>query len=194
LNQRAGTIRLLVSNTYSKAPSYVQGIKAIADHDVALLNVIAGKAENPGYGGRKFGLGMSADQQISNAISLFLRAGWNDGQFATWAFTEIDRTGSMGATVKGDQWKRPRDIFGVAGVLNGISKIHRDFLADGGYGFIIGDGALKYGHEGILEAYYSACLASGLFLTGDYQFVNNPAYNKDRGPVSVFSLRVHLEF
>ncbi len=189
-----GAVRLLVSNSYTKAPSYAEGIAAIADNDSTILKIISGKEENTGYGGRKFGLGMSADQEITDEITLFARAGWNDGQYATWAFTEIDQTASLGLSVKGTKWHRSNDVCGIAGVVNGISDAHRSFLADGGYGFIIGDGALNYGHEGIIETYYNIQLTTSLWLTFDYQFVNNPAYNKDRGPVSVFGMRGHFEF
>ena len=90
--------------------------------------------------------------------------------------------------------KRPDDVFGVAGVMNGLSDDHRSFLAAGGYGFIIGDGKLNYGKEAIVETYYNARFSDFLWLTVDYQFVNHPAYNKDRGPVNVFAIRGHIEF
>ena len=78
-------------------------------------------------------------------------------------------------------------------MINGISSDHRHFLAAGGYGFIIGDGQLNYGNEIIIETYYNAKLTSFFWLTFDYQFVNNPAYNKVRGPVHVFGIRGHIE-
>jgi carbohydrate-selective porin OprB len=128
-------------------------------------------------------------------ISVFFgRIGWNDGKYASWSFTEIDQTINAGFSIKGSKWKRPGDVFGIAGVSNGISKEHREFLKEGGYGFILGDGNLNYGHETILETYYSARLTKFFWLTFDYQFVSNPGYNKDRGPVNVFALRGHLEF
>jgi high affinity Mn2+ porin len=92
----------------------------------------------------------------------------------------------MGVNIKGNSWKRAEDNIGIASVVNGISSGHQAFLNAGLYGFIIGDGKLNYGKEGILELYYRAQLANSLWATFDYQFINNPAYNKDRGPVSVF--------
>ena len=192
LNKRPGAFRFFISDTHSKAPSYAEGLKAIAANDTYLLNVISGKAEGNVYGGEKFGLGFSGDQELNNEIGIFMRAGWNDGKDVTWAFTEIDQTLSAGITIKGIPWKRPDDVFGIASVINGISAPHREFLEAGGYGFIIGDGKLNYGHEAIIETYYNAFLSKFFWLTIDYQFVNNPAYNKDRGPVNVFAVRGHV--
>lgn len=194
LNKRPGKLRFIVSNTHSRSPSYAEGMKAIATDDTYLLNVISGNAERNVYGGKKFGLGFSADQELTNEIGFFIRVGWNDGKDVTWAFTEIDQTLSAGITMKGIKWKRAGDVFGIASVINGISNAHRNFLAAGGYGFIIGDGKLNYGHEAIIETYYNAFLSKFFWLTLDYQFVNNPGYNKDRGPANVFAVRGHVAF
>ncbi|MGN7824294.1 carbohydrate porin [Chitinophaga sp. 22536] len=192
--QRSGTIRFLVSGTWNRAPSYKRGLAAIASQDTFLLHVIRGASENTTYGGHKYGLGLNIDQQLSDDLGFFCRVGWNDGKYVTWAFTEIDRTLSGGLSLKGTKWKRRNDVAGIAGVVNGVSPEHRDFLAAGGYGFILGDGRLNYGHEGILETYYNAQLNRFLQLTFDYQYVNHPGYNKDRGPVHVFGLRGHIMF
>jgi len=102
---------------------------------------------------------------------------------------------SGGIRIYGDSWKRKADNIGVAVVSNGISKDHRDFLAIGGYGFMIGDGQLpNYGREDIAELFYEVKLFSNIWGTADYQFVSHPGYNKDRGPVSLFAARVHVEF
>ncbi len=195
LGSHPGTIRLLFSYTQSRAPSYKAGLAALKDNDTALLNVIDGNGEGTSYGGHKTGLGLNADQELTDNIGAFARVGWNDGQYATWAFTEIDQTASLGLSFKGAPWKRPDDVVGVAGVVNGISAEHRAFLKAGGYGFIIGDGNLNYGHESIVETYYNAKLYEHVFLTFDYQYVTNPGYNKDRhGPVHVFAFRGHIEF
>jgi hypothetical protein len=192
IDRQPGIVRFIVSNSYTRAPSYQQGLSAIATNNTYLLNVISGEAENNTYGGKKLGLGISTEQAITNDVGIFSRLGWNDGKCATWAYTEIDQTASIGLSWKGTKWHRPADVVGIAGMLNGISKEHRDFLAAGGYGFIIGDGALNYGHEGIIEAYYNTFLFNNFWLTFDYQFVNNPGYNKDRGPVHVFGIRGHF--
>jgi len=110
------------------------------------------------------------------------------------AFTEIDRSISAGINIKGNSWKRPGDNIGIAQVINGISVNHRAFLNAGLYGFIIGDGKLNYGTEAITEFYYQVKITHSFFISADYQFVDNPAYNKDRGPVHVFAVRGHIEF
>jgi hypothetical protein len=189
-----GMIRLLFSYTASRAPSYEQGLAALKAGDTTLLNVISGNVKGTSFGGHKTGVCLNLEQEITNDVGFFARAGWNDGKYATWAFTEIDQTLHAGVSIKGSRWKRNDDVIGVAGVMNGISSEHRAFIKAGGYGFIIGDGRLNYGHEGILEAYYKIRLFNNVWSTFDYQFVNNPGYNKDRGPVHVFAFRGHIEF
>lgn len=142
----------------------------------------------------KYGCGLSWDQQIYGELGVFARLGWNDGHSESWAFTEIDRTFCIGLQFSGRQWRRPDDIVGIAGLINGISSEHRQYLAAGGYGFIIGDGALNYRPEQVLEIYYSSAIARGIFLTADFQGIENPAYNHDRGPVGVIQFRAHTEF
>jgi high affinity Mn2+ porin len=194
IGKQPGALRLLFSYTDSRAPSYKAGLAALADNDTTLLKIISGNGENPGFGGHKTAVCLSAEQAITDNIAFFGRAGWNDGKYATWAFTEIDQTLSAGFSFKGARWGRDGDVGGVAGVINGISADHRAFLKVGGYGFIIGDGYLNYGHEEILETYYNAKLFPAVFVTADYEFVNHPGYNKDRGPVHVFAIRGHFEF
>lgn len=111
------------------------------------------------------------------------------------AFTEIDRSASVGLLANGDRWKRVDDSFGIGTVVSGLSAVHRNYLASGGYGFIVGDGALNDGVEWATEIFYKAKLFSDSFyVTANYQFVANPGYNKDRGPVHVIGLRAHIEF
>jgi high affinity Mn2+ porin len=142
----------------------------------------------------KYGFGLSAEQEITKDLGVFTRVGWNDGHSESWAFTEIDQSASLGLSLKGTRWKRPDDVFGVAGVLNGLSKDHRDYLRTGGHGFLIGDGRLTYGLERIVEGYYLIKLADHIFVTGDVQYIDNPAYNRDRGPVLTGGVRVHVEY
>lgn len=194
INKRQGYIHFLASSNHNRAPSYADGLKAIANNDTFTLNVIGGNAKNTKYGGSKYALGLNIEQELTNEIGIFSRVGWNDGKYASWAFTEIDQTISLGLSVKGNKWKRPDDVCGIATVINGISAGHKAFLKAGGYGFIIGDGNLNYGHENIIETYYNAHLSKYFWLTLDYQFVNNPGYNRDRGPVHVFGIRGHIEF
>src|SRR5262249_30603478 len=142
IDKKPGSVRLIASNTFSRAPSYKQGLQAIATNDNYLLDVIAGNAENHSFGGKKFGLGLNVEQKLTNEIGVFSRAGWNDGKYVSWAFTEIDQTVCIGLSTTGAKWHRSDDVAGIAFVSNGISKDHREFLKSGGYGFIIGDGTL----------------------------------------------------
>lgn len=142
----------------------------------------------------KYGVGMTAEQELTDDIGLFGRLGWNDGQSETWAFTEIDRTASIGVQIKGTRWKRPDDRFGVALLFNGLSDAHRDYLAAGGVGFIVGDGRLNYSPEQIVETYYNFQLKKGIVVGLGFTGVNHPGYNRDRGPVAIGTLRLHYEF
>lgn len=146
------------------------------------------------YGHTKYGFGISGEQYITPNLGCFFRASWNDGNNETWAFTEIDHNLSGGISLAGTKWKRPKDTVGAAYIISGLSKPHRDYLQAGGLGFVLGDGNLDYGHEQVLGTYYSAAIAEHIFLSGYYQFLLNPGYNKDRqGPVHVFSVRLHIE-
>jgi high affinity Mn2+ porin len=142
----------------------------------------------------KYGFGLNWEQELSRELGVFAGLGWNDGHTETWAFTEIDATGALGLLLKGKRWCRPGDTVGLALVVNGLSNGHRDYLAAGGLGFIIGDGRLRYGEEEILESFYNWQIKQGINVTFDFQGVNNPAFNRDRGPVAIGGARVHFEF
>jgi len=144
-------------------------------------------------GTKKYGFGWNAEQEITRDIGLFARYGWSDGKTEAWAFTQIDRSVSAGTSFEGRLWKRTGDNIGVAAVRNYLSGDDRCLLAAGGMGFIIGDGRLNYAPESITEAYYAWHAIPEWTFTLDYQHVVNPAYNRDRGPVSVGTLRVHWE-
>ena len=141
----------------------------------------------------KYGFGVSADQEIAAGIGVFGRLGWNDGKTESFVFTAIDRLATAGVSVAGDRWKRPHDTAASEWTVNGISGVHRMYLERGGLDFLIGDGRLRYGRESVWESYYSARLAPWLFATLDLQHITNPAYNRDRGPVWVETLRLHVE-
>ncbi len=188
------TIRLLAFHSVSQAPTYSTTLAEVKNGDSTSLDVYTGQTEWKKYGGVKYGFGVNVEKEISNTVGAFLKASWNDGKTATWAFTEIDKSISAGINIKGNGWKRPTDNIGIAQVINYISKDHQAFFTAGLYGFIIGDGKLNYGKEAITEIYYKAQIVRSFFISADYQFVNNPAYNKDRGPVHVFAVRVHIEF
>lgn len=141
----------------------------------------------------KRGYGINLEQAITDKVGLFARWSWNDGQTETQAFTDIDRSLSGGVVVNGAHWGRPNDTWGVAGALNGIAGSQIAYLSNGGSTMFIGDGKLNYRKEQILETYYSFNVCKGAYLSADYQYIANPAYNADRGPVSFFGLRAHIE-
>jgi high affinity Mn2+ porin len=142
----------------------------------------------------KTGLGLNWEQEVADGVGAFARAGFDDGRTETWAYTEIDRSISAGLSFGGKRWGRPDDTLGIAGVANGLSGDHRRYLEAGGYGFIVGDGRLNYEPEQIIESYYNWKPSKWLTMALDYQFVGNPGYNHDRGPVSVFAVRAHAEY
>lgn len=141
----------------------------------------------------KVGAGVALEQALGADAGVFARGSWNDGGAETYAFTEIDRSATAGVEIKGHSWGRAQDRLGAAIAVNGISSAHRRYLAAGGLGAFLGDGALDYGTERIAELYYSMRLAKSTWFSIDWQRIVNPAYNRDRSPVSVASVRLHFE-
>jgi high affinity Mn2+ porin len=142
----------------------------------------------------EYGFIVNLQQAVTKDFGLFSRLSWQDGQTEIMAWTDINQSGSAGGVLQGTSWGRPDDRIGVAGVINGLSSEYRAFLAAGGQGILIGDGRLNYAPEKILEAYYWYSLNKWSSLTLDYQFIADPAYNADRGPVSIFAGRFHAQF
>ena len=142
----------------------------------------------------QYGFALNVEQEVTKEIGAFLRASWRDGESEVWQFTDVDWSVAFGSQLKGNGWKRPDDIVGLAGIIDGLSASHRDFIAAGGLGPLIGDGKLNYSLEDVIEAYYDAEIVKGIHLTADYQFVANPGYNSDRGPVNIFAARFHFQF
>ena len=142
----------------------------------------------------KYGFGLNLDQEIVTHVGVFSRLGWSDGQNEAWMFSDVDRAASAGISVQGAAWQRPDDTVALAGVLSGISSVHQQFFAAGGTGILAGDGRLDYAWEKTLETYYNFQVRKEVQVTLDYQFIADPAFNRDRGPVSVFAARLHVEF
>ncbi len=143
----------------------------------------------------KFGGEINVEQPVTADLGAFLRASLSDGRTEAYDFTDVDRSLSLGASSAGTRWNRPDDTVGLAGVVNTISKAHKDYLEMGDLGVLVGDGRLTHaGPEQILETYYSFALRKNIEVTADYQFVNNPGYNRDRGPVSILGARFHAQF
>jgi high affinity Mn2+ porin len=128
-------------------------------------------------------------------LGVFMRIGKTAGNVEAFDFTDIDRALAVGASLKGSRWRRPNDTIGLAAMDNGISAERERYLNDGGLGILVGDGKLPHpGAEQILETYYSVNLRWQVYFTVDYQWVKNPAYNTDRGPVSIGAVRLHAQF
>ncbi|HWM80596.1 MAG TPA: carbohydrate porin [Pseudolabrys sp.] len=190
LLSRPGVIRLIGWMNESLSGGYRDAIALAAtvpglDINNAIVDTRRGRS--------KFGYVVNWEQAVTDDVGVFARWSWNNGRNEISAFTDIDASLSGGVVIKGTSWGRADDRIGLAGAVNGISKDHRDFLAAGGLGILVGDGRLNYGHETVLEAYYAARVAKDVTATADYQLVVNPGYNRDRGPVSVFSARLRWE-
>jgi high affinity Mn2+ porin len=183
INTHRGTIRILGYVNQEEMGSYRAALYAPGTN-IDLTHALR----------HEYGLGLNLEQEITNNIGVFSRLGWNNGINEAWMFTDVNHTGSVGVRVKGEAWHRPDDTIGVAGVISGIFHINQLYLAAGGLGILDGDGALNYAKEKVLEAYYDGKIGKRLHGALDYQFVADPAFNRARGPVSVFGMRLHFEF
>ncbi len=188
VHDQEGAVRLLGYVNHAQAGDYAEAIR-LSEQTGTRPDVTATRR----VGTAKYGAGISADQELAKDVGVFLRLGWNDGKTESFAFTAVDRLVSSGVSIGGNRWHRSDDNAGTALTVSGISGVHANYLAHGGYDFLIGDGALNYGHEYTWESYYNARLFKGFFASFDAQHYWNPAYNRDRGPVWVANLRLHLE-
>ena len=194
----ATVVRLLAFVNTARLGDYRQALATAAA--AGTVPDIAADAQN---GRHKFGFGVNVEQPLADedTTGVFARLGWNDGRTEDFVFTEVDRLASFGGDLSGARWRRAEDCLGAAVAIEGLSGPHRDCLAAGGSGFLLGDGRLNYGLEQIFETYYRAqwswTLAQApirLQLGPDFQYVQNPGFNRDRGPVRFFALRLHLEY
>jgi len=142
----------------------------------------------------KYGFGLNWDQELAKNVGMFSRLGWTDGHYDTWTFTDVDWSASLGVSIKGENWRRQGDTWGIAYIVSGASRDNQQFLKAGGTDMLDGDGSLNYDPEKVLETYYDLQIWKTIHATLDYQFVTNPAFNRDRGPVSIFGARLHWEF
>jgi high affinity Mn2+ porin len=179
-----GALRPMVFWNRAHMGLYQAALEESNPPDIALSRAYRSKA----------GAGLNWEQEVADGVGVFARAGFDDGRTETWAYTEIDRALSGGVSVNGKDWGRSEDGLGIAGIVSGLSGEHRAYLAAGGDGFILGDGRLDYGPEEVVEIYYLWTPLKWLAITPDYQFVEHPGYNRARGPVSVFGLRIHAEY
>jgi high affinity Mn2+ porin len=185
VNSHPGVVRFLAFLNSAHMGSYQQAVNS----PIRPTDIEATRAYR-----YKYGFGLNVEQEIIKNVGAFARLGWSDGQTEAWTFADVDRTATLGISVKGEFWHRPNDTFGLAGVLNGISSVHQEFFEAGGTGILGGDGALNYGWEKDLETYYDIQIWKTIHGALDYQFVSNPAFNRARGPVSIFGARLHWEF
>src|SRR5438105_4016580 len=188
--KKSGIIRLLGYTNTANMGIYREAVERFAEG----IDLIPDITAHPWRTTRKYGFGVNAEQTLTRTLAAFGRWGWDNGKTESFAYTEVDMTISGGLGFYGAKWHRKQDRAGVAFVTNGIKKDHQNYLAHGGYGFLIGDGALTYGRENILESYYTAHVWRGIYVAPGVQYILNPGYNKDRGPVVVPSFRLHLEF
>ena len=188
LGDQAGKVRLLAFRNRAVMGSYADSI-AFAQVNGGVPDVGNVRKEN-----MKYGFGLSLEQSLRSDVGVFARASWADGKTETYSFTEIENSVSAGVAVKGDSWGRPNDTFGLAVAQNGLNKDHRNYLSLGGLGAFIGDGKLNYRPERIVEGYYNIKVFKSSSVMLGYQRISNPAYNADRGPVSVATLRLRTEF
>jgi hypothetical protein len=169
-------------------------------YSVAVANFLAGETPKPEITAHplqttiKYGFGANVEQPLTDWMGIFARWGWNEGQHESYAYTEVDETEQVGARAQGSKWKRKLDRTGLAFISNGISRDHQEYLALGGLGFLLGDGKLNYGRENIVETYYTLHVWRGIFTSFDAQYIDNPGYNRDRGPLFAPALRLHVEF
>lgn len=185
-----GAVRLLEFLLHTDSGSYAEALR-VSEETGATPNVAA--VHKPGT--LKYGGGLNFEQEITKDVGVFGRWGWNDGKTESFAFTAIDRLYESGVSVTGRRWHRDGDTVGTALTGSGISGVHREYLAQGGLDFLIGDGRLvHYAPEVVWESYYNARIVSWFFVSVDAQRAANPAYNQDRGPVWIGSLRLHIEF
>ncbi len=193
--KRQGAVRLLGYVNRANMGDYrVQNAKTLAaraNGDPTATPVIT---DHPFGTTVKYGVGLNFEQELPADLRVFGRFGWNEGRHESYAYTEVDQTFQMGADLAGNRWSRPNDKFGVVVVSNAIKRDHQAYLGLGGLGFLLGDGRLSYAREDILESYYTAHNWKGLFSSLDLQFIAHPGYNRDRGPVAVFSVRTHVDF
>jgi len=187
---RAGVVRVLGFLNHADMGNY----------RLAINNFLAGQGMQPDItavhrqGRHKYGFGLNFEQELTPQIGAFGRLGWSDGRNESFAYTEVDRALELGSYVKGAWWRRRNDRAGAVFALNAISGDHARYLQLGGLGFLLGDSGLVYGREKIFEGYYTAHAWRGVFVSFDLQHINNPGYNRARGPVWVPGLRLHVDF
>jgi len=187
---RKGVQRVLFFANRAHMGSYREAVNAYLAGTDAKPNILL----HEHFSALKYGFGWNTEQELTENLRVFGRFGWNEGQHESFVYTEVDQTVEAGADYAGARWHRPADKIGLAVVTNAIKRDHQNYLRLGGLGFLLGDGKLNYGRETIMESYYNLHAWRGLFYAVDVQHIDNPGYNRDRGPVWVGSVRTHVDF
>jgi len=189
LKNRHSTLRLLSFVNHANMGVYRQAVVDFLEHKTPVPDITA----HPEQVTVKYGFGVNLEQELTGNLRGYARWGWNEGQHESYAYTEVDSAVAFGVDYRGERWRRKLDKVGATFVSNGIGADHQHYLELGGRGFLLGDGTLTYGRETIVESYYNVHIWRGLFAAFDLQHINNPGYNRDRGPVLVPGLRLHLD-
>lgn len=184
INDRPGAIRMIYGASRARQSTWTE----------LFANGFDTIIRNPNGYRVKHMVALNLEQELTDELGLFARASWNDGRTQTWAFTDMDRSISVGLQMIGQRWNRPGDTIGLASNVGWISAGRQRYLEAGGIGIITGDGRLNYRPEYALETYYDMRVAPGVNAALNYQFVANPAYNADRGPVHLLALRMRTAF
>ena len=190
LRRHEGVVRFLTFVNHANMGSYREAV----DNFLAGITPRPEITAHPLQTTIKYGFGVNLEQPLNDWMDVFGRWGWNEGRHESYAYTEIDQTAQIGVGGNGKPWHRIYDRAGLVFVSNGILQDHQEYLALGGSGFLLGDGRLNYGREHIVETYYTLHVWRGIYPSLGLQHISNPGYNRDRGPVLVPTLRLHLEF
>jgi len=190
IGHQEGILRLLAFVNHANMGSY----RAAIDNFLAGRTPVPEITAHPLQTTVKYGFGLNFEQPLNDWMGVFARWGWNEGRHESYAYTEVDETEQIGLGGSGKRWHRRFDRAGLVFVSNAISRDHQQYLALGGFGFLLGDGRLNYGRENIVETYYTLHVWRGFYPSLGFQYVDHPGYNRDRGPVVVPTLRLHLEF
>ncbi len=190
LPRRAAAVRLLAYFNHANMGDYRVAIRQVESGTTPAPDI----TNHPLQTTLKYGFGANVEQALTPWLSAFGRFGWNEGRHESFAYTEVNQAVSFGAVANGKLWRRKYDRAGAAFASNTLSGDHRRYLALGGNGFLLGDGRLTYSREKIVELFYNVHLWRGASWAFGLQHIHNPGYNRDRGPVLVPSVRLHLEF
>jgi hypothetical protein len=190
VQKRKGTTRVLFFANRANMGSYREAVNAFLAGTDKTPDILA----HEHFGALKYGFGYNTEQELTENLRIFGRFGWNEGQHESYVYTEVDQTAEAGADYAGGRWHRPADKIGLAVVSNAIKRDHQEYLKLGGLGFLLGDGNLNCGRENIVESYYTVHAWRGMFYSVDVQHINDPGYNRDRGPVWVGAVRAHVDF